>query len=229
MYLYRKLRWPVFGVVITGGLALLLLSDMARYVTWWFGGDEPVFVVEKRPWSQSSVWRAAFVLHLAGAASCLLAGFPLFFQATLRRPRIHRFLGYVYLNSVLWLAAPAGLLIAPVSKGGAPAAAGFLLTGVVWWVATWLGYRRIVQGDVASHIRWMVRSYSIALSAIWFRVLHVALNGAGMDPLDNYVASIWGSLLVSLILSEWCIGSVGQRHIKTFSFPSMPVSERVSP
>ncbi len=229
MYLYRRLRWPIIGVMITVVLATLLLADMSRYVAWWLGGDEPVFVVEKRPYSHSPVWRAAFALHIAGAGTCLIAGFPLFFPATLRRPKIHRLLGYIYLNSVLWLAAPFGLLISPVAKGGFPAAAGFLVTGIAWWIATWLGYRRIVQGDVAAHVSWMVRSYSIALSAIWFRVLHIVLNMCGMEPLENYIASIWASLLASLILSEWCNGTKAVRRTSTFSFHSIPVSERGLP
>ena len=61
--------------------------------------------------------------------------------------RFHSFIGYIYLNTVLWIAAPTGLLISSASKGGFWAATGFLITGIYWWISTWLGYQTIQSAD----------------------------------------------------------------------------------
>lgn len=167
--------------------------------------NQPAFLVEKLPVSRDTVWRTAFQFHVVSAAVCILTGFPLMFPGLLRFPRLHFVLGYIHLNAVLWIAAPSGLILAPHAKGGFPAATGFAVTGLAWWWSTWLGYRAIRRGALQQHIRWMVRSFSIALSAVFFRVIHIALGWLMVPPVPNYTASIWLSLAASVLLSESCI------------------------
>ncbi len=182
-------------------LTVLLLANMLEYFQ--FKGS-PLFFLEKLPFSANAIWRAAFYVHITGAVVCLAAGFPLFLSITLRHPRVHRVLGYIYLNAVLWGAAPAGLILAPVAKGGFLGAAGFTIAGVLWWITTWKGYVAIRRHDIATHVRCMVYSFSLALSALWFRVFHVALEFTGIDPTANYVISLWLSLIASIYLAESC-------------------------
>ena len=128
----------------------------------------------------------------------------------IRLRRFHAAVGYVYLNAVLWIAAPTGLIISPASKGGSIAAAGFLVTGLLWWYTTWMGYRTIRVKKRGAHVTWMIRSYSIALSAVWFRAIQILL-AAGIPSIDNttiYIASVWLSLLASLLISEASILSI---------------------
>lgn len=53
----------------------------------------------------------------------------------------------------------------------------------------------------------MVRSFSIALSAVFFRVIQTGLGWVDVAPETNYIASIWLSLLASVWLAESCIAS----------------------
>jgi hypothetical protein len=49
----------------------------------------------------------------------------------------------------------------------------------------------------------MARSYALALSAVFFRVLQLGLHFAGVDDADtNYVASLWLSLIASVVAGE---------------------------
>jgi hypothetical protein len=166
----------------------------------------PRFLLEKGSWAQQPWWLAAFYFHIVGASVCLASGLPLMFPAwTKKHPRWHRVLGYFYFNAVLWMAAPAGLLLALVAKGGVWGVSGFLLAGVLWWQTTWCGYRAIRRGDVEQHIRWMIRSFAWALSAPAFRIIQVALYLVGLDNATNYLVSLWLSLAVSVWLAESCL------------------------
>ena len=203
MLLYSRLRgarwWTVFTVVACG---LILVNNTVYFD----GGPPPRFLLEKGPWAHNSLWLAAFYFHVVGASVCLAAGTPLMFPEWTRScPRWHRRLGYLYLNAVLWMAAPAGLILAVAAKGGLWGVTGFALAGVLWWHTTWSGYRAIRRGDLAAHVRAMVRSYCWALSAPAFRVIQALLSLGGLEDGINYVASLWLSIAASVWLAESCL------------------------
>ncbi len=203
MILFRRLPGAAFWTAFTVALCGLLLLSNAIYFD---GGPLPRFLLEKGAWAASPWWLATFYCHVVGASVCLAAGTPLMFPAwTWRHPLGHRILGYVYLNAVLWMAAPAGLVLAMTAKGGLWGMLGFSVAGVLWWSSTWLGYRAIRRGDVAAHVRYMVRSYSWALSAPAFRVIQASLLFCGLDDATNYVASLWLSIAASVCLAETCL------------------------
>jgi uncharacterized membrane protein len=126
----------------------------------------------------------------------------MFPQWTRSNPTWHRRLGYVYLNAVLWMAAPSGLALAFAAKGGLWGITGFTLAGLLWWQTTWSGYRAIRRGDIAAHVRAMVRSYSWALSAPAFRAIQAILFLFGLDDGPNYIVSLWLSIAASVWLAE---------------------------
>ena len=117
-------------------------------------------------------------------------------------PRWHRWLGYVYVNAVLWMAAPSGLVLAMFAKGGLAGTLGFTVAGSLWWWSTWCGYREIRAGDLPAHIRSMVRSYAWALSAPAFRAIQTAFYFVGLADEPNYVVSLWLSIAASIWLAE---------------------------
>lgn len=142
----------------------------------------PRFLLEKGALVRSPLWTTAFYFHVVGASTCLLVGLPLMFPYfTRRHPAWHRRLGYVYINTVLWLAAPAGLILAATAKGGWWGTIGFAFAGAWWWQTTWTGYRTILRRDLPAHIRAMIRSHTLALSAPSFRVSQALLYALGLD------------------------------------------------
>jgi hypothetical protein len=182
-------------------LAILLIVNSMIYFT---PNASPAFLIEKSLVQQIPVWRAAFYFHVVSACICLAAGFALFFPWLLQFRRLHFSLGYIYLNAVLWFAAPSGLIMAPFAKGGFFGALGFIVTGAAWWWTTWSGYRAIRRGQVRQHVQWMVHSYSLALSAVFFRVIQMGLGWMQVDPQANYVASLWLSMVASIWLARTC-------------------------
>ena len=218
MLLYAGLRgatwWTALTVVACG---VVLLSNTIYFD----GGALPRFLLEKGTWARNPCWLAAFYFHVVGASVCLAAGTPLMFPAwTRRHPAWHRRLGYVYLNAVLWMAAPSGLVLALAAKGGLWGTAGFAVAGVLWWHTTWSGYRAIRRGDVAAHVRAMVRSYSWALSAPAFRVIQTAAFLLGMEDAPSYVISLWLSIAASVWLAESFLYRSRQTAMKFVATPS---------
>ena len=204
MFLFSKFRFSTIWslIAIAGSLAIVI-----GLMVYFDSSRTAMFLLEKGELRNHPLWKTAFYFHIVSAGICLLTGPLLMVLRLVRIRRFHAFIGYVYLNVVLWAAAPTGLIISPVSKGGAPAAVGFAITGVLWWWTTWKGYRTLGEIDIRHHIRWMLRSYSIALSAVWFRVIHgvLAFEAFHVSAFSNYVASIWLSLAASILISEACI------------------------
>jgi hypothetical protein len=126
----------------------------------------------------------------------------------------------VYLNAVLWMAAPSGLALALVAKGGLWGTAGFAVAGAMWWYTTWSGYRAIRRGDLAAHVRAMVRSYSWALSAPAFRAIQAALFLLGFEDAPNYVISLWLSIAASVWLAESFLYRSRQTSLTFVATPS---------
>jgi len=200
MLLYSGLRGARWWTALTVGACAAIIISNAIYFQ---SAATPRFLLEKGDLARASWWLAAFYFHVVGASVCLIAGTPLMFpQWTRRHPAWHRFLGYIYLNAVLWMAAPSGLVLSLTAKGGLLGTSGFALAGVLWWSSTWSGYRAIRQGQVQAHIRAMVRSYSWALSAPAFRAIQAALFLLGLDDSPNYIASLWLSIAASVWLAE---------------------------
>ncbi len=188
--------WTTLTVI---ACAAVLLSNTIYFE----GGPTPRFLLEKGDWARNAWWLTAFYFHILGASVCLAAGTLLMFPAwTLRHPAWHRRLGYVYLNAVLWMAAPTGLTLALAAKGGLLGTLGFTLAGACWWQTTWSGYRAIRVGDLTAHVRAMIRSYCWALSAPVFRIFQLTLYLTGLADDVNYVTSLWLSIAASVWLAE---------------------------
>ena len=203
MIVFEKSRLKWVWVSVTLVITLLTLLNVVAY----FGsGPTRFFLIEKGELRFSPMWSTAFYFHIVSSSVCLAAGPLLMIPGLVRRyPRLHAVLGYAYLNCVLWVSVPTGLLLSLYAKGGIASTLGFALTGVLWWWATWFGYRAIRQRRVTEHICWMIRSYALALSAVVFRVVQQLMAYGPYSDVTNYVASLWISLLVSLWISESCI------------------------
>lgn len=180
--------------------ALVVVESLPYYT---FADDLPFFL-EKWEVYRTTLWRAAFYVHVSGGLVCLLSALPQFSTMLLRRaPRMHRALGWTYVVSVLGLTAPAGLYMAIFAKGGMPGRVGFILLGVALFYTTWRGLERVRARDFRGHVAWMIRSYAMASSALTFRVFFLLLHAAGVG--SAYVTAIWLSFVVNLLAAEFII------------------------
>jgi len=147
----------------------------------------------------------AVAAHLAGAPVALATG-PWQFNKRLRVRAldVHRWLGRVYIVSVL-VGGAGALALAPRSQEGLVTHAGFGALAVLWLMATAQAYRRIRAGDVASHRRWMTRSFALTLAAVTLRVYLPLSLAEGVSFHDAYRAISWLCWVPNLAVAEWLI------------------------
>ena len=202
MIIFDKSRFKWGWIAVTLVISWLTLVNVVSYFR---TGPTQVFLIEKGDLRWLPLWSTAFYFHIASSSVCLALGPLLMIPRLVRYRKLHAIMGYAYLNAVLWVSVPSGLVLSVYAKGGLPSTLGFALTGGLWWAATWLGYRAIRQRNMKSHVCWMIRSYALALSAVAFRVVQQLVAFTPCPNMTNYIFSIWLSLLISLWISENCI------------------------
>jgi uncharacterized membrane protein len=124
------------------------------------------------------------------------------------RPRIHRWLGRIYVGDVVmaWLVS---LVLAPSAAGGIASATDFFLIGALWIGFTGLGALAIRVGDIGAHRRWMLRSFALAWSPVTMHLyVLLAMTLRSILPLPSipfevvYPIGLWLSLLTNLVVVE---------------------------
>lgn len=142
--------------------------------------------------------------HVFAAAVALLLG-PLQFWPSLRmaRPLLHRWMGRTYLAIGVGAGGLSALVLALDAFGGAWSRAGFGMLAVLWIATAAIALRRIVQGDVQGHRRWMTRNYALTLAAVTLR-LYLPASVAGGTSLEvAYPVVAWMCWVPNLVVAEW--------------------------
>jgi uncharacterized membrane protein len=112
----------------------------------------------------------AFYIHVVfGGLALLLSPIQLAGRVRARVPRVHRMVGRVVLGSIC-IAGSAGLVLSTVDLAGAVGTAGFGTLAVLWITFALLGLRAIRRGDVATHRRWMLRTFAMTCAAVTLRL-----------------------------------------------------------
>jgi uncharacterized membrane protein len=181
-------------------LALAVAAHAARYVV----VGERAFVeflaesFRARPWGIHS--HAFF-----GAIALALGPFQFLRGVLVRRRRLHRTLGTIYVVAALGTGL-AGLYMAVHSFGGVVTHLAFGLLGGLLVLSTLLAYRSIRRGEVRCHREWMIRSYALLFSAVTLRLegplLLVAFGG---DVTPAYQAVSWLCWVPNALWAEWYV------------------------
>lgn len=146
--------------------------------------------------------RFALALHASSAGIALLVGpFQIAEWFRIRRRRLHRVLGWVYVVAVA-LGAVSAMVLAPGANFGPIAAFGFFTLAIVWLIATGTALTMAIQHRFENHRRWMLRSYALTAAAITLRILMPAAAVAGLPPGPSYRAIAWMCWLVNLGMVE---------------------------
>ena len=201
---------------VTWGLMSLLVAAMCAYAAVYFLPGMPFsFRPDVYP---SSSFTVLLLAHIGGAIIAALAG-PLQFWGSFRRKykKWHRLLGFSYLFGVC-IAAPAALMISPISKGGLTTHIGFAILAVLWAGATLIAYYQISRKNWHAHQQWMIRSYALTLAFVTLRLWlgGLVLTGASFDEVYQTVA--WLCWVPNLIIAELYIGwSANRFYVATIA------------
>ncbi len=169
--------------------------------------DDAAFLQIKQQYLGISHWRTAFWIHVFTSMFALLAGFTQFFPAVLRRyPRLHRWMGRLYVLNICLVTGPASLVMAFYANGGPSSRAAFIILAIGWLVTTAMGWRTALQRRWTQHREWMIRSYALTLSAITLRAWKYSLVFLfDPRPMDVYRLVAWLGFVPNLLVAEWLI------------------------
>ena len=194
---YQKARVVVAFFAILVGLYPLIYFNLDQSVGFLSSKLDEIL--------ESTVWITAFYCHIIFGGFSILVGWSQFIPKWRKRyMRLHRRMGVFYLTSVT-ISGVCGLYIAFFANGGLVSSLGFGMLAVLWLVTTWKAYQSIVNKNIESHQRWMMRSYALTFAAVTLRLWLPLLTGFGMEFLDAYRIISWLSWVPNLLLIEYVI------------------------
>jgi uncharacterized membrane protein len=190
---FGRLRWAWL-------LLTFLAFGMAAYAAAYFAVGDRMFPGEvadsfrARPWG---IYSHAFF----GTFAIAIGPFQ-FLNRVVRRRKLHRRLGKIYLIAALGTGL-SGLYMAAYSFGGWPTHLGFGGMALSMLLTTLTAYRRIRSRRIQEHRAWMIRSYAVMYSAVTFRIWLGILSAAtGGSFLFAYGAASWLSWVLNLVAAE---------------------------
>ena len=157
--------------------------------------------------------QVAFYVHIAFAGLALLVGSFQFSRALRRRsPRLHRWIGKIYVVSVL-IGGASAFVMSFFSSVALLGFFGFGTLAVLWIWTTYRGYRSARDRDFAAHQAWMIRSYALTYAAptlrIWLFVLLGVQLAFGVDgaqaAVNAYAPVPFLCWLPNIVVAEYLI------------------------
>jgi uncharacterized membrane protein len=206
--LTAALRWLAAVLVLR-----VLAAVLANYPDY-FPPDFDSLFLQGREATFAGAYRAAFYAHILSAPVVLVLGLVLMSGYSLRRRRLHRVLGRVYVGVLLGVMLPSAAVMGRHAFGGRPAGVSFLLLTGATAACAVLGVAHARAGRYDRHRVWMTRCYLLVCSAVALRLISGAAGLVGVaDPERAYTAAAWASWLVPLAAYEVVRRAAGQRGV----------------
>jgi len=149
-------------------------------------------------------YRIGILTHVFASATALVLG-PLQFSTMLRRdrPRLHHWMGRIYLAVGVLVGGLSGLTMAQHAFGGTAARLGFSLLAAGWLLTGLCAFMSIRRGAVEAHRKWMVRNFSLTFAAVTLR-LYIPMSAmAGISFEQAYPFIAWLCWVPNIVFAEW--------------------------
>ena len=189
------------SVLIYLFFCLLMLRITIQYIPY---NTDVAFLRIKQDVIDVPFYKIAFFTHVYTTMFVLIAGFTQF-SAYIRKHfrEFHRYSGWVYAFTVLFLAGPSGFYMGIYANGGIISQTAFCLLAVLWIYFTSMAIKSAVKRDFKSHRKYMIRSFALTLSAITLRAWkYVLVFVFEPRPMDVYQLVAWLGWIPNLIIAE---------------------------
>lgn len=200
----NKLKFNFFLTILIL-LYLFFCYLMFRITIQYIPYDTDVaFLRIKQDVIDSPFYKLAFFTHVYTAMFVLIAGLTQFStQIRIHLREIHRYSGWVYAFTVLFLAGPSGFYMGVFANGGLISQTAFCILAVLWIYFTTRAVSSAVKRDFVSHRKYMIRSFALTLSAITLRAWkYILVLFLQPKPMDAYQLVAWLGWIPNLIIAE---------------------------
>lgn len=197
------LSFGAFLLILYASYLLILLS--LPYIHFEAGVE---FLSTKQLIYHIKIWRASFYIHVFTSPFVIVAGLFQFNRYILRkRKKLHRIMGYIYIIDVLLISGPAAFVMSMYANGGRITQVSFVTLSILWMLFTYLAYTSIKKGNSTKHVKWMIRSYALTLSAVTLRFYSYWFGYFKVDlpPQETYTILAYISWIPNLIIAELMI------------------------
>ncbi len=213
----KNFPWGLMAFLAIG----VTIATLAPYVT--FNSENFNNATARYATESTLRYVGLFVHAFSGGIALLLGPFQFLSGLRQRRPNLHRWLGRIYLVSIL-LGGLSAFLIAPGMISGLVGEFGLISLAILWLWTGFMAYSNIRAGNTAAHHEWMIRNYALTFAAatlrLWLGILiatqlpSLQTKYAGnFDALfvEVYRVVMWISWVPNLIVAEMIV----QRHRKS--------------
>lgn len=147
-------------------------------------------------------YKIAFFTHVYTSLFLVIIGLIQFWNT--KTPKgYHKYLGIAYVVIILFLSAPSGLIMSFYANGGLWSKLSFIILTILWFIFTYLGYKKAKQKNWEHHQKWMMRSYALTLSAISLRLFKWGIvSFFALPPMDTYKIVAWLGWTINLLMVE---------------------------
>ncbi|MBL7727662.1 MAG: DUF2306 domain-containing protein [Dinghuibacter sp.] len=195
--------------------SLLLVYNTIPYFS--FSTDFS-FIEERIILFAKPLYSWCFYIHIFAGMWCITTALLQFSSWILKkRKKIHIWSGKIYVFVVLILGAPTGMYMSFFAKGTLAERLLFMFMAIVWFVTTVRGLQAVHEKNIISHKNWMIRSYTMAMTAVTFRIYHIIFYLLGWDHSDNYEISLWISVVGNILAAEYLIWRRSRNYLRTFT------------
>lgn len=200
-----KYLFQCFILLVFTYLTYLMIRICIGYFPW---QDDTNFLALKQDVIEIAHWKLAFQIHVITSSFVLLAGFTQFFKLFRQHyPRIHRYMGWLYIVATLGFALPSGFVMAFYANGGVSTQLCFFLLSIFWGASTVFALRYALQHRWDKHRDWMIRSFALAASALSLRTWKIILYQFQpywdwLTPTHIYQLESWLGVVVNMIVAE---------------------------
>ena len=202
-YLPKSTFFDTSLLVVYAYFFWLMLKLTWQYIP--VRSDVAFLMIKQTVVSRVGFYLPVFYLHVYSAIFVLLAGFTQFSLPLLRKYVVlHRILGRVYAFTVMFVAAPTGIIMGFYANGAWHTQFCFVLLGLLWFLFTLIGTIAIRRGQVVRHRAFMARSFALAVSAITLRAWKVVIvYFFHTAPMDTYQIIAWLGWIPNLLIAEY--------------------------
>lgn len=189
----------LFWIVLWSGTVLIFWASSDYFTQ----SQVHAFLRERPHLMVQDWWRYSVYVHVFSGCLCLGSSLLQYSGILLRRyPKWHKYLGYIYVLSLILAVIPSGLILSVFAKGGWIGKLGFCVLNFATLVTVLLGLNSILKKRLRAHQAWITRSFGLVSSAITFRLLLVVMVHFDVSIEIVYPACVWLSIILNALLVE---------------------------